>query len=389
MLQSHRKHRVTENDTINGVAKKYGLDTKELIDYHNKRAESYDQIRKRIPDFLREIILPPEGYIIKNGKEVWAKSNQPEPNNLKKELFTGELLSKLPQRDLYYGVLKTIKSGDKVQTIKYNTSMRFYPEDEDGEYFVSVDLVSKVFINDEEVSLVADELAVTCTEVLYPIIFRIDKNSRLLEIQNHIEIMHRWDKQKVTKLRYYEGDTAKNYINLFEETLKDKDLCFHYLKNDWLFYLYFNKIYGYYLPVNKQLSEIVSFPIIPNTLPIDFEVKRSATLFTKNNRLRIDVKGIYSDKRSKSDIEQKLYFPSSSKISNVKGRYRELYFLNPENHRIQSAFLECDLELNKSKYVSISISEIDNIPDSLEIRHPERIKKQYENKKSFWKSLFS
>lgn len=384
-----RTYKVKENDTINSIAKKHGLETQELIAYHNKRAEPIKQIRNRIPDFLREISLPPEGYILKDGKEIWADDNQPEPNNIK-ELFVGMLYNQPYQKDLCYGVLKTIKSGNKEQTIKYNISVRFYPEDEDGEYHVSIDIISKTFINDVEPDLIADELALSCTEVLYPVLFKIDKNTKLLEIQNHKEILNRWEKQKATKLKYYEGDIAQNYFDLFEQTLIDKELCFHYLKNDWFLHLYFNTIYSYYLPEVKQINETVLFPIIPNTLPIEFEVKKSAKSFTKNNRIRIDSKGVCSDKRSKSDIDQKLYFPSSaSNLPTVKGNYRTLYFLKPESNKIQSAFLECDVEISKPKYVSISISEIDGDQESENKRHPKSIKKQYENKKSFWKSLFS
>jgi len=199
-------------------------------------------LQKRIPMFLREIILPPEGFIIKDGKEIWASDTTEEPSVLN-EPFIG-MLKPLPiEKKLSYGVLKTIKNGDKENTIKYETDLLFYPENEFGERYVSLDIVSKTFINDQEPSLIIDELAVLCNEVLYPIVLQIDKNVIPLDINNHEEILKKWKNYKETKLKNYQGETAESYIALFEQKISDKDLCLHFLKNDWFFQLYFNKIY--------------------------------------------------------------------------------------------------------------------------------------------------
>ena len=66
--------------------------------------------------------------------------------------------------------------------------------------------------------------------------------------------------------------------------------------------------------------------------------------------------------------------------------------MKPTNHKIQHAYLECDLELSKPKKVSISISEMDKIVNKEEIRHSEYIiekEESKEGKKTFWKSIFS
>lgn len=384
-----RTYKLKENDTIEDVAKKHGLETKELIHYHNKRVESHEQIKHRIPYFLREIILPQEGYILKDGKEIWANKNEVEPYKIDQP-FTGKLSNRPFDKDLYYGVLKTIKSGEKENTIAYSTSVRFYPEDEFGLYHVSVDVTSKTFINNEEASLVADELALSCTKVLYPIVFQVDKNFKLLEIQNHEEILNRWEKQKEDNLEYYKGEIAKNYFDLFEKTLIDKTLCFHYIKNDWFFYLYFNTIHSTYFSKEKQKADVITFPIIPNTASVEFTVKKEAKISEQDKRIKIDVKGACSDKRTKAELESKLFFPSSvSSIPSVMGNYRSIYFLKRGNHNIESAFLECYLELNKPKYVSISISEISDVSKINKARHLKRITKQKEKKHSFWKSIFS
>lgn len=390
MIQVNRTYKIKDNDTIENIANILGLDIKELINYHNKRAESHEQIRNRIPDFLREIIIPKDGYVLKDGKEIWGNKNIAEPITID-EIFTGKLKSKPYEKDLFYGVLKTIKSGKKETTIAYQKSVRFYPKDEFGINYVSVDVTSKTFINNEEPSLVAEELALSCTKILYPIVFQIDKNCNILEIQNHQEILNRWKKQKVKNLDYYKGDTAKNYFESFEETITDKELCLYYLKNDWFYNLYFNTIYSTYVSEAKQKQETVTFPIISHTAGVEFTIKKEAKISEQNKRVRIDAKGFCSDKRTKTELESKLFFPSLvSNLPSIKGNYRTRYFLKPDNHKIQSAFLECSLELNKPKYVSISVSEITDISKiDRGSRHLKSIKQQEEKKPSFWKSIFS
>ncbi|WP_289044017.1 hypothetical protein [uncultured Olleya sp.] len=388
MIKTLRTYKIKEKDTINKVAEQHGLDTQELIEYHNQRAESHEQIKNRIPTFLQEIILPPKGYIIKNGKEVWATPNEPEPNILK-EPYLGRLSRKFEETDLFYGVLKTIKNGDIENTIKYEKRVKFYPKNEINERYVLIDIVSKVFINDKEPDLVADELALKCTEVLYPLILQTDYNNKLLNIKNHDEILKRWKKHKSKVLNYYSGETAKKYVSLFEETLTNKDVCFHYLKNDWFFQLYFNKVFTTYIKETQQKPEIINFPIVPNTKAVAFETKRKANTFLKTNKIRIDIKGECLDKRNKNELESKIHFPASTykRKQTVKGMLRILYFLEPATNITESAFLECELELTKKKYVSISISKTSG--DTYLKKKEELGKQQSKTKKPFWKSIFS
>ena len=48
-------------------------------------------------------------------------------------------------------------------------------------------------------------------------------------------IFDRYD-EKSKILNYYTGETAKKYVSLFEKTLTNKEVCFHYLKKDWFFH---------------------------------------------------------------------------------------------------------------------------------------------------------
>ncbi|WP_103863885.1 LysM domain-containing protein [Aquimarina sp. I32.4] len=395
MKTIYRTYKIKNRDTLASIAKDNDVDVNELIQYHNKRSEIYEHIQDRLPSFLQEIVLPPKGYSLINGKEVWLNKEVPEPDTLKKS-FYGGLRLEFPENDLNYGVLKTIKSGKKENTIKYKLSLRFYPENEALDHnFISIDLVSKIFINDEEPNLIADELAVACTEVLYPLVVKTDNNLNLLDIVNHQDIVKRWKKQKRKKLSYYQGSVAEKYFHLFEQTLFTKDLFFEHLQNDWFFKAYFNKIYTGYND-KLEVDNKIEFPILPNTKNIQYTVSKKGSIFIKDNRIKIEIDGKCTDPRNKIELEKKAYFPTSIDRNHtpVKGKYRALYFLNSKDHRIQSIYLSCDLDMSKTKSGTITISELDNDSQIQHKRHPKSIKFQEENntdkkKKTFWKSLFS
>ncbi len=394
MKTIYRTHQIKNKETLSTIANTYNLEIEELVSYHNERAEIYEQIEKRIPYHLSTIILPPEGYGLQNGKEVWLNKDIPEPNTLKNS-FYGKLNFENPEKDITYAILKTIVSGNKENTIKYKLNIRFYPDNELLAYnYISIDLVSKVFINDQEPNLVADELATACMEALYPLVIKVDKNLTLLDIVNHDSILKRWKKHKEKKLSYYSGPIAEQYFQLFEQTILDQSLFFEYLQKDWFYKAFFNNIYCTY---NDQfeLENSIDYPILPNTKNIQYTVDKKATILSKDNRIKIEIDGLCTDLRNKVELEQGAHFPNTldRKHTPVKGTYRGIYYLNTTQHTIQSMFLSCSLEMNQKKSGTITISEVEDDSDIQTKRHPKHIEDQVDDdtkkKKSIWKSLFS
>lgn len=388
----YRTYKVKHEDTLESIAEENGLDIEELKEYHNKKANSYDQIDTRLPDFLLEIILPPKGYGVKNGKEVWLNENEADPKLLSVS-FGGRLHYEVKDEKVYYGILKTIQSGSNEATIiSYKVSIHFHPVDQENNRYVTIDRFSKTFINDQEPDLIADELALSCTAVLYPIILKVDANRLITDIYNYEEILTRWREQKTKKIEYYKGEIAEKYFQLFEASLLTKDYLLKSLKNDWLFATYFNAIYKSY-NTKSGIKNAVEFPIVPNTKPVQYEVDQKAIEFIQNKRIKIEMKGKCFDKRSKADFRNKANFPSFTKRNeSTKGQYRALYFLEPYTHSIQSAYVNCNLDLDIPKSVSISVSMLDNQPNINSNKKSDFIEEENQNddkKKSFWKSLFS
>jgi len=388
LLPIYRTYQVKPKDTLASIAKAHELDVEELKAYHNERAAVQDQIQLRLPPYLKEFILPPEGFILKNGKEIWANNDEVEPEILKEPVY-GKLSFAPPENDLTYGVLKTLTTGKKETTIKYKVSLRFYPEDSDGEFFVSVDKISKTYINDQEPDLIADEMALACTDVLYPLVLQLDKNRSILQIHNHKDLLKRWDKKRNNELQYFQGEVADNYFDRFEQSLQSKEYLLHKLKNDWFFVTFFNKIYTVY-DNKSNIEQEINFPILPHTKEVQYTIDQLADRYLVNNRVKIKIKGECTDPRSKTELESKIYFPAvdATEEGQVEGDFKGAYFLDPRDNHIQFGYIECGLSLNEPKGMNITISETEMKQDE-EHRHAKYVMEAETEKKSFWKSIFS
>ncbi len=379
------RYKVTSTDTIESIAKKHHLDIEDLKEYHNNKSSIYDRILFGIPEHVKEIVLPPKGFTLNNGKEVWDKIYGDKPVHVKLS-YSGKFYNTKFIGDLAYAVFKTIETASNKTTIKYHVSIRFYVND-NNKHYVSIDVTSSTYINNEEPDLITDELAISCMKSLYPIVLQLDNDGLLVEIQNHDAILSRWKKQKIINLTYYKGKVAENYFQLFEQALASKSSLLHFLKKDWFFQVYFNKIYAKYTP-NYDLESVLSFSILPNTTPVQFTVRQEVDTYLKNQQIKIELKGLCSDPRSRTELENGNYFPAMIHKNPIPvvGKYRALYFLHPRTKKIKAAFLECSLKLEQEKRISISISEIKNNESN---RHPDAIIEPKEKKASFFKMLFS
>ena len=369
MSSKHNTYKIQQNDTVNSIAKELDLDVEELKEYHNNKSNFDDRLPFiGIPEHLKEIIIPNTGFGLKDGKEIWLGKG--EPIRVKRIQYNGDLSCAFFVGNWSYGIVKTIKNGAKTNTIAYTVNLNYYVTD--NIRYVSVDMISDTFINDKEPDLIVDELAIGCTKTLYPIIIELSSNGTLNTLENHNDIMERWQKTKKQLSKYYKGDIVKQYLQHFEGVIKDESLLLHYLQNDWFFYFYFDNIYKGYTNYKKEYIKKV--PIIPFTAAVDYQVTQTLHPYLENNYIRIESNGYCIDKRNISDLENKHHFPSNyNHESNIEGNYRAIHMLNKQTARIKYLFVESSLKLNKEKQMSISISEIENTIPEEELRHTKSI----------------
>lgn len=354
MKTNYHTYKIKPKDTLASIAKELGLDINELKAYHNQRTELYGQIKQKLPYFLQEIYVPPKGYGLKNGKEVWLDNSINEPDTLN-EPFFGKLNRVHTEKSITYEVLKVITTGNKKLTIKYQVCVQFYKLDYESNNFVSIDIVSKTYINNKEPDLIAEEMAMACSKALYPIEFKINTNGLLQDIQNHEEILKRWKKQKEENLRYFKGKVAENYMNLFEQNIKSKEKLFDSLQKDWFYKTYFNDIYTVY-GEGFNINVPTDFPILPHQENIIYTVDRTATIFLKSNRLKIQINGSNKNKNT---------------TENSKGKYNAIYNLSQKNHVIDFAYVCCNINSRIHKSAIITITKIKEEASAKKVSQPQ------------------
>lgn len=381
MNSKYNTYTIKKGDTLKSIAKDLNLDIEELKNYHNNKSSLNDRLPfSGIPEHLKGIIIPHEGFGLKNGQEVWLGNG--EPIRVEQIRYNGDLSCSFFIGNWSYGIVKTIKNGENTQTISYTVNLKYYVTDDIR--YVSVAMMSDIFINDTEPDLIVDEFAVKCTKVLYPLIVELDRNGTLNTIENHNDILERWKKTKKELSKYYKGEVAEQYLQNFENVIKEKALLLHYLQNDWFFYFYFDNIYEGYNNYKKEYIKKVS--IIPFTTGVDYQVTQTLYPYLKNNHISIESNGYCADKRDIDDLENKYHFPTNyNQEIPLEGSYRAMYFLNKQTARIKNVFIESSLKLNTEKYMSISISEIPNTISEEDLRHPKNI--QSKIKTPWWYKL--
>ncbi len=386
MSYQYRVHIIQENETLDSIAKKYNLDKEELKNYHNKHANLKQRILITGDFNSNEIIIPPKGFTIKEGELVWLGKGREQKVHLgnKNKLFNKSYVGYKS-----YGILKRIITPEGEQNIKYEIEFKYYPITKKGNQYISVDKISKTYINDKEPEFIIDELAIKCTDILYPLILHVDENNRFKTIQNHEELLKRWEIEKPKLLHYYTGEVAQNYIIEYENVLMDLKLLNHYIQKDWLYAAYFTDIYLCYQN-NFQIVDHCEFPVIPTIENVSFEVTKSLHRYHINDTIKIESKGKSIDFRNIYDIEHGTYTNLSDQKAEVIGSYWSNHLLNTTDHKIQGYYLEIELKLTIPKRISISISEIENKQLEEEKRHLDIITDpKLSEEKSIWKSIFT
>jgi hypothetical protein len=352
LKSKYKTYKIKNGDTIISVATELGITVKEARNFHNIFSKEDEIIIDDFPSQLKELYVYPYIREITKDKQPLAK-------------FDGYKLSFLPSKKKNnYGVMYTISSDEKEEyTIKFEVSVEYKGADKNGFYF-AIDRLSKTFINDEEASSIADELAEKVGTVIYPLVVVTNDNGKWFNIDNFKEVQKRWEKVKKRILDEYEGEWVEEYLELVAESLLEESSLLNSLSNDWFLNAYFGGIYAYYTPYFKFKNEI-KFPIVPNINPLVYQVEHTTEEYLDDYRqVVIDQKGVLADERAKSDIENQLNFPHYGQLYSdapkAEGEFRAKYFLNESDNTIESLFLECSIVLDKPKKIQVVVSLLQN-----------------------------
>ena len=341
------KHIIQNGETLDSIAAIYELPVDDLKFFHINHCEVKDQILIQIRH-QKELFIPRIAVEDKKRLVKFSHGNQ---------------IDFRPQNSsLSYGVIIKIENGEKQNELKYSTSVRWLKSENKLHYF-EIDRISNLFINDEEVNEMADLLAYKTSKVLYPLTVSVDEQGKLNDIENVFEFKTRWNAVKDEVNKEYEGEVVDLYCQKIEAILNEQDALFVYFKNDFFLRTLF---FGIYLKFNQSNQTEISaeFPLIKNAKEPEYRLKVEIDpVKDEYDLVNISAEGILNEKRTVSDLINEAHFPmladEQMKI-NQQGKCRLQYYLNGETMLAESLYLECDINLEKWKKISVVITVLND-----------------------------
>ncbi|MCV9926293.1 hypothetical protein OIU83_01405 [Flavobacterium sp. LS1R49] len=349
----HDKHPIKKGDTIKSISEELGIEWQTLRTYHNRHCVSdEDVINAYLPNHLKFLLLKP----------IKLQANgEPEQEALKKAVLGKGF--RIPFHHVTvktkYGVMYTVENGEQVDTLKYEVSVKWLATDENGYSFFEIDRLSKLYINNIEADIIANELAEKTSSVLYPLQVVVDQEGEWIDIHNYKEIKERWQTKRTKILQDYPGEQTKKYLALYEKNLESNQTLSLVLANDWFIRAFFNGIHTEYTQ-ELTFKGYTYFPFIAKSDDLIFSIEQKVDKYLdENDLINIDMKGVLDDNRMNTDFEYELGL-ASQPLSNQEtvGSYRAKYFLNPNNYSIQTLFIECILALDIPQKYTVMVSNL-------------------------------
>jgi hypothetical protein len=277
----------------------------------------------------------------------------------RKTEFTYE--SRLPLQihpeTLEYGVMITIFNGNQRDTIRYEVSAA-WKEKDNLHSLAIIDRITPVYVNDTEPDYIAEELALEVSSTLYPLTLLIDSDGAYSGVHNYPEITGRWSKKKEKIREYYTGEWVEKYLKINDNIFQNKENLEKNLRNDWFLYAFFNRIHCSY-PNNLQVMHMDSFPFFQKKKGVDYQViKIVDECIDEQGYITVKISGTLADERSKADLQNAAGFPSFNDPEKATGSYNGKYILESRYYTIDALILNCSLDLETKKKVSVVVSRI-------------------------------
>ncbi|VXC12880.1 MULTISPECIES: hypothetical protein [Chryseobacterium] len=345
-MQKFNKHNIQPGETVKSIANLYDLTEESLKFFHNNHCKVEDNILIHLTK-QKELFLPRTAVADKKKLVKLGHGNrlvfQPENSFLK------------------YGVLITIENNEKKNEIKYNTSVRWVKY-ENGFHFFEIDRISNLFLNEEEVNEIADLLAYKTSQVLYPMQISVDQRGKFSNVENTDVFKERWNDIKDEVYKEFEGEIVDEYCQKIEKVLDEPSSLFIFIKNDYFIRTLF---FGIYQKFNQDyLTEMTeTFPVINNAIEPSFKIEVEIDpLKDDYDLINISGNGKLYDERSRYDFINGAPFSliiEENTVMNDDGNFRLQYFLNGETQLSESLYLECDINLERRKKISVVVAVID------------------------------
>lgn len=288
-----------------------------------------------------------------------------------------------------YGCSVLFDDGKSQNEIRYKLNILFNGDIENRIKTFIVDREDKIYVNNVVQNNFIDKLAIETSSCIYPLHLKTKSNGKLLEILNFDEILKRWEEKKENLKEDYKSKLTEKYIKATNKSLASKDVLLNKIRKDWFINLYFNSLYKFYSE-DLYINEKLSYPIIGNAKPVEYQVVSKIKLNEDTKDIRLDIKGNIDDERSALDIEQQLDYPyykeKNENEKPLKGKCNLIYLFEGNTGIIEAIEAEFNIEFSIPKKILVKLFLLENS----ESKSNFVIEDAEENKpnKGFWSRLF-
>ncbi|MBF6654880.1 hypothetical protein C3B48_04260 [Flavobacterium columnare] len=382
-----RTYKVKKDDTLQSVAKELGISIETLKWHHNNYCPHEDLLKNDITH-QKELIIPDDPKDTKTGTNTNALKKQ------KNIVFSSNngLFYNPTKTSCRYGVMITIINEEEQNEIKYEASVKWIQKFEDCHIF-EINHISKPFINQEEIHNIADTLAYETSKVLYPMHLMIDEKGNWEQVAKYTAYPKRWEIVKNEILQNFEGETVEKYFQEIEKVLENPEKINTYMLEDYFLRTLFLG-YCFEYEKNFKTERYITFPITNHHTEPSYKIQAEIDPYLNEyNFINIIFQGILHDSRTKADFINENHYPSEENQENEKatGEFFLKALLDPNSSVPDSIYLECSISLDKTKKISVLISDISNkeipyVHKSSNLLVDEKTTNN--KKKGFWGNLF-
>lgn len=379
-MSNHHFHILQKGDTLETVAEQYNITAEELYRYHNTYCE--------LPDLLGTEITHQKELIVPKQKQEGTIEEVPQEKARKKVSFApnNKLVYSPVNTHYKYGVMIVLENGEDKNEIKYETSVKWIQKYGDFHIF-EIDRTSKIYINEEEANDIADLLAYETSKVLFPMHLMVDEDGNWEEVAKYNKYPERWKTVKKHLQKEFEGEMVENYFQKVEKILETPEQINFYMLSDFFLRTLF---LGYCTNYGKDFTaeKHIIFPIIENGIEPRYKTQAKVDPYLDEyNLINIEMEGILDDERSKADFinGNPFAFEIEDKETESFGGFSVQAFLNPNSCLPEAVHLECSIDLEETKKVSIVIVNLSET-GSINVRNREAsvFQREVAPKKSFW-----
>lgn len=342
-MQKFNKHIIQSGETLKSIANLYGISESSLKLFHNNHCKIEDQVLIQL-NKQKELFLPRTAVSDKNKLVKFGHGNrllfQPENSSLK------------------YSTMITIEKNEQKNELRYDSSVRWI-KDENGFHFFEIDRISDLFLNEEQVNEIADLLAYKTSKVLFPMQISVDQQGKFNDIEGTDVFKERWKNIKDEVYKEFEGDIVDEYCQKIEKVLEQPNSLFIFIKNDYFIRTLF---FGIYQKFNQdyQTEMTETFPVVNNAIEPSYKIEVEIDpLKDEDDLINIAGTGKLYDERSRYDFINGAPFSliiEDNPVMNDYGNFRLKYYLNGETQLSESLYLECDINLEDRKKISVVVT---------------------------------